>query len=100
MIVGIDSDAISDTGLLAIQNGSFSMLFDYEENPKNKNLKPPMTFGSNNSLTRHGYGTRNNGFYSTSKSSVYKYELEFQELQLILLWFVIIIIITIIIRNA
>ena len=80
-----DADVISDTGLFTFNNASFSMLFDYEENSKYKTLKPP-TVG----LGRNGYMGKNNGFYSAGKaSSVYKYELEFQELQLILLWFFI-----------
>lgn len=80
MIIGADSDAISETGMLHKNNGSFSV-FEYDENnSKLKTLKPPMQLGSN--------GCLRSGFYSTDKTSaVYKYELEFQELQLILLWF-------------
>ena len=80
MIIG-DADAISETGILHKNNGSFSV-FEYDEsNSKLKTLKPPMQLGSNGCLGR-------SGIYSAEKASaVYKYELEFQELQLILLWF-------------
>jgi hypothetical protein len=50
IIAGVDSDALSDTGLFTLHNGSFSMLFDYDENGKqnnSKNLKPPLVYGSN-----------------------------------------------------
>lgn len=89
MLGGVDSDTISDSGnhLAHMNPGSFSV-FEYDNNvdggnqhSKYKTLRPP-TFnkGSNGCLSFGGY-------YSMKKNVVFRYEQEFQELQLILLWF-------------
>ena len=77
-------------------NGSFSLGLVTSEDQKGKaqrvpSVHPPMPslFSSANGTNLGvNYSRNKNGFYSSTKSPVtYKYELEFQELQLILLWF-------------